>query len=34
MAEIHHEIKVRAAPDRIRDALTSGAGLRAWHGAG
>jgi len=32
MAEIRHEIKVRAAPDRIREALTSAAGLEAWHG--
>jgi hypothetical protein len=32
MAEIHHEIKVRAAPERIREALTSATGLEAWHG--
>ncbi len=32
MAEIHHEIKVRAAPDRIREGLTSTTSLEAWHG--
>jgi hypothetical protein len=32
MAEIHHEIKVRAVPDRIREALISAAALEAWHG--
>ena len=32
MAEIHHEIKVRAEPDRIREALTSPTSLEAWHG--
>ena len=32
MAEIHHEIKVHATPDRIREALNTVAGLEAWHG--
>jgi hypothetical protein len=32
MAEIHHEIKVRSAPDRIREALSAKASLEAWHG--
>jgi hypothetical protein len=32
MAEIHHEIKVRAEPDRICEALTSPTSLEAWHG--
>ena len=32
MAEIHHEIKVKAAPDRIRAALSSREALQAWHG--
>jgi hypothetical protein len=32
MAEIHHEIKLHATEDRIRQALTSVADLKAWHG--
>jgi uncharacterized protein YndB with AHSA1/START domain len=32
MADIHHEIKVRAAPERIREALSTAAGLESWHG--
>jgi len=32
MTEIHHEIKVRAAPERIRTALGTAAGLESWHG--
>jgi hypothetical protein len=32
MADIHHEIKVRAAPEDIRAALSSAAGLESWHG--
>jgi len=32
MAEIHHEIKARAAPDRIRKALSNPAEVEAWHG--
>jgi Activator of Hsp90 ATPase homolog 1-like protein len=32
MAEIHHEIKVRATPEQIREALSSIASLEAWHG--
>jgi Activator of Hsp90 ATPase homolog 1-like protein len=32
MAEIHHEIKVRATPEKIREALSSIASLEAWHG--
>jgi len=32
MAEIHHEIKLRAAPARIRETLSNVADLEAWHG--
>ena len=32
MAEIHHEIKVRATAERIREALMSATELQAWHG--
>ncbi|MBV8091988.1 MAG: hypothetical protein JOY71_30555 [Acetobacteraceae bacterium] len=32
MAEIHHEIKVRAEPDRIRKAVSNPADLEAWYG--
>jgi hypothetical protein len=32
MADIHHEIKVRAAPESIREALGTAAGLESWHG--
>jgi len=32
MAEIHHEIKVRASPERIRRALSDPQDLQAWHG--
>ena len=32
MVDIHHEIKVHASPERIRDALGTAKGLESWHG--
>ena len=32
MADIHHEIKVHASPEQIRDALGTVKGLESWHG--
>src|SRR5208283_3703009 len=32
MVDIHHEIKVHAAPERIREALGTAKGLASWHG--
>jgi uncharacterized protein YndB with AHSA1/START domain len=31
MAEIHHELKLKAPPERVFEALTSAQGLKAWH---
>src|SRR6516164_4422185 len=33
MAEIHHELKMRASRDRIFQTLTDGVALERWHGA-
>src|SRR5262249_31327271 len=33
MAEIHHEIKILASPERIFEALTTAGGLKSWHTA-
>jgi uncharacterized protein YndB with AHSA1/START domain len=33
MAEINHEIKIKAAPDRVFAALTTVEGLKSWHSA-
>ena len=33
MAEIHHELKIQAAPERVFEALTTAQGLRGWHSA-
>jgi hypothetical protein len=32
MVDIHHEIKVHASLERIRDALSTVKGLESWHG--
>jgi uncharacterized protein YndB with AHSA1/START domain len=34
MVDIQHEIKIRAMPERVFQALTSVEGLTAWHSAG
>jgi uncharacterized protein YndB with AHSA1/START domain len=33
MAEIHHELKIMAPPERVFAALTTAQGLKAWHSA-
>ena len=33
MAEIHHELKMKASPERIFAALTTAEGLKSWHSA-
>jgi uncharacterized protein YndB with AHSA1/START domain len=33
MAEIHHELKIKAHPERVFEALTTAQGLRSWHSA-
>jgi uncharacterized protein YndB with AHSA1/START domain len=33
MAEIHHEIKIKASSERIFGALTTAEGLKSWHSA-
>jgi uncharacterized protein YndB with AHSA1/START domain len=33
MAEIHHEMKINASPERIFEVLTTAQGLKSWHSA-
>jgi uncharacterized protein YndB with AHSA1/START domain len=33
MAEINHEIKIKASPERIFEALTTAGGLKSWQSA-
>ena len=33
MAEIHHEMKIKAPADQVYEALTTAEGLKAWHSA-
>jgi len=33
MAEIHHELKMKASAERVFEALTTAEGLKAWHSA-
>src|SRR5262245_47742454 len=33
MAEIHHEMKIKAPPDQVYEALTTARGLKSWHSA-